>query len=99
MKPVVFLSEAEEEMAEAARYYEQRRAGLGELFLLRIKAAAGEVAERPMACPAVRGQIRRKLVRQFPYALLFREDEGEIVILAVAHGRRRPGYWIHRTTE
>ena len=98
MKPVRFLCEAEEEMAEAARYYEQRSGGLGELFPLRIKAAAGELADRPKACPVVREQIRRKLVRQFPYAVLFREDEDEIVITAVAHRRRRPGYWIRRTT-
>jgi plasmid stabilization system protein ParE len=59
--------------------------------------AVRELAERPKACPAVRGQIRRKLARQFPYAVLFREEENEIAVVAVAHLRRRPGYWTHRT--
>jgi plasmid stabilization system protein ParE len=96
VKPVVFLLGPEEEMTDAARYYEHRRDGLGELFLLRIRTAVRELAERPKSCPAVRGPIRRKLVRQFPYAVLFREEEDEIVVIAVAHLRRRPGYWAPR---
>jgi len=84
-------------MAEAARYYEERQDGLGALFLSRIQTALRELCERPSACLAVQGPIRRKLARQFPYAVLFREDEEEIVVIAVAHLRRRPGYWIPRT--
>jgi len=96
MKPIIFLPEAEKEMVEASRYYERQQEGLGDRFLLMIQAAAAETAERPGACPVIRGPIRRKLVRRFPYGLLFREEEEAIVILAVAHLRRRPGYWLPR---
>ena len=97
MKPVIFLHGAEEEMSEAARYYEQRNPGLGEMFLLRTRVAVRELAESPRAYTPIRAGIRRKLLRQFPYGVLYREDETEIVIIAIAHLRRRPGYWTRRT--
>ena len=86
-------------MAEAARYYEERSPGLGELFLLRTRVAVRELTEHPKAYVPLRGEIRRKLLRQFPYGVLFRDDESEIVIIAIAHLRRRPGYWTRRTRQ
>jgi plasmid stabilization system protein ParE len=99
VKPVIFLKAAVEEMAEAARYYEQRREGLGEAFLVRLRGAVGEIEGRPKACPAVLGGVRRKLLLQFPYAVFFREGEDAIVVVAVAHTKRRPGYWVSRMTQ
>jgi plasmid stabilization system protein ParE len=42
------------------------------------------------------GNIRRALLKTYPYAVVFREGEEEILILAIAHGKRRPGYWRKR---
>jgi plasmid stabilization system protein ParE len=96
VKRVIFLSQAEEEMNEAASWYELNCEGLGQKFLSRIQGAVSDLAERPKACQLVRGHIRRKLVRQFPYAVLFREDPDVISIIAISHLRRRPGYWVKR---
>jgi plasmid stabilization system protein ParE len=96
MKPAVFLGEAREETGEAARYYEQRSDGLGEQFLLRVRESVQDVTEHPGACPIVWGPVRRKLVRQFPYGVFYREYDDEILVIAVAHLRRRPGYWTPR---
>jgi plasmid stabilization system protein ParE len=99
VKPVIFLKEALEEMVEAARYYEQRRDGLGEAFLVRLRGAVGEIGERPKASPAVLGSVRRRLLLQFPYAVFFREDEEAVVVVAVAHTKRCPGYWTPRMPQ
>ena len=96
MKPVSLLAEAEKEVAEAAAFYESCARGLGRAFADEVAKAFRSIASRPRATPVVRGQVRRKLVARFPYAVLFRDDPDEIVVLAVMHGHRRPGYWKDR---
>lgn len=96
MKPVVFLRPAEEEMLDAAWYYEQQVIGLGESFLDKVNTAVRDIAEHPFRWPVIRPNIRLRLVHRFPYGLYYRVDQDEIVILAVAHLRRRPMYWIER---
>lgn len=54
------------------------------------------IAEQPLAYPRVRGETRRGLVRRFPYAIYFRILAGEVVILAVMHGRQHPRRWLSR---
>jgi toxin ParE1/3/4 len=93
MKPIVFLPEAEEEMVEAARFYETQATGLGADFLMAIRRATEGISKNPRAGRVLRGKVRRRLVRRFPYGLLYRVDPDEIVVMAVMHLRRRPGYW------
>lgn len=93
MKPVVFLREAEQEMLEAARYYESQTPGLGADYLSEIERAVAAIAESPMTWPIIEGELRRRLVRRFPFGILYRIELKKIVIIAVAHLRRRPGYW------
>ena len=96
MKPVAFLPEAEQEMLEAARYYESQAAGLGEDYLLEIERAVSSIAESPNTWPIIEGKLRRRLVRKFPFGILYCVEPEEIVIIAVAHLRRKPGYWRER---
>jgi plasmid stabilization system protein ParE len=93
LKAAVFLQPAEEEMVEAARFYERRHAGLGFDFLAEIERAIARMREYPEAGRPVRAGTRRRLLRRFPYGLLYRADAEEIVIVAVMHLRRRPDYW------
>jgi plasmid stabilization system protein ParE len=93
MKPIIFLPEAEEEMLEAARFYETQTSGLGADFLLEIRRATEGISKNPGAGRILRGKVHRRLVRRFPYGLLYRVDPNEIVVMAVMHLRRRPGYW------
>lgn len=96
MKSVVFLPEAEQEMLEAARYYDSHATGLGTDFLSETERAVNSIAELPMTWPVVEGELRRRLVRRFPFGILYRIEPEEIVIVAVAHLRRKPGYWRER---
>jgi len=96
MKPVVFLPDAEEEMLQAAVYYESQSSGLGIDYLSKVERAVQAIEESPMTWPIVEGELRRRLVRRFPFGILYRIDPEEIVIVAVAHLRRKPGYWRER---
>jgi plasmid stabilization system protein ParE len=96
MTPVRFLQPAEQEMLNAAHYYELQVAGLGDAFLDKIESATSDIAEHPERWPIVRQNIRRRLIHRFPYSLLYRIESQSVVILAVAHLHRHPSYWIKR---
>ncbi len=83
-------------MVQAAKYYEMQAPRLGVDFLIEVERTADRIVEFPYAATKIRGEIRRKLFRRFPYAILYRAEPEEIVIIAVMHLRRRPGYWANR---
>ncbi|HET6496792.1 MAG TPA: type II toxin-antitoxin system RelE/ParE family toxin [Thermoleophilia bacterium] len=101
--PVRISEEADAEMAEAARWYETHRAGLGSEFLDAVDATVVRIGETPRVgslVPRVSDEtIRRRPVRRFPYHVVYMELSDRLQILAIAHDRRRPGYWegrLHR---
>jgi len=96
MKTVRLLHVAEQEMFDAAAYYESRVAGLGNTFLDKVESAIADIAESPERWPIIRPDTRRRLIHRFPYGLLYRVDHDEVVVLAVSHLHRRPTYWIGR---
>jgi len=96
MTTVRLLQPAEQEMFDAAAYYESRVPGLGGAFLDKIDSAVADIAENPQRWPVIHPNIRRRLIHRFPYGLLYRVDPDEIVVLAIAHLHRRPTYWIGR---
>jgi toxin ParE1/3/4 len=65
-----FHPEARLEFVEAARYYEQRRAGLGARFSVEVEAAIGRILEAPLRWPAIEQDVRRYLTHVFPYGIL-----------------------------
>ena len=96
MKSVRFLSPAEWEMVQAARYYESKVPRVGSEFLSEVQRVVQGIAIHPEAAPKVKGKIRRRILTRFPYAILYQVDPDEIVILAVMHLRRHPDYWHSR---
>ncbi|MBT9148810.1 MAG: type II toxin-antitoxin system RelE/ParE family toxin [Dehalococcoidia bacterium] len=96
MKSARFLLPAEQEMLDAARYYESQTEHLGEDFLMKVNSAVGDIVKYPERWPVIRFDVRRRLVHRFPYGILYRFDPNEVVILAVAHLHRHPNYWISR---
>lgn len=88
-----FLPEADEEFREAARYYESEAAGVGLSFIAAVHKSVAEIIELPLAAPVVRAGIRKKVLRSFSYNILYAVEADTIVIIAVAHHRRRPNYW------
>lgn len=97
MKPTRLLLDAHLEMIEAARFYAARAPGMGLTFLDAVERGMADIRQNPRRWPTVRKGIRRRLLAKFPYGILYREDPEEIVILAVMHLHRRPGYWRSRT--
>lgn len=93
---VEFLPEADEEFREAARYYESEAAGVGLSFIAAVHKAVDEIVELPLATQVYRADIRKKVLRHFSYNLFYAIETDIIVIVAVAHHRKRPNYWLAR---
>ena len=93
MKRVTFHEEADAEAVEAARYYVGRVTGLGLSFLLDVEGTVEQVRSNPEAFQLVSDEVRHKLLRRSPYSVLYAIEPDRIRVLAVAHQRRRPGYW------
>lgn len=96
MIPYQFHSEADDEFAEAASFYELHLVGLGASFVAEVERAVSFIRERPDAGSPLGRKVRKVLVPRFPYSVIYRQEADRILILAVAHQRRRPGYWRHR---
>ena len=95
-----YLDEASDELEAAAVWYEVRREGLGLRFYQAVDEVERIIVELPESGSVVdvRGVpigVRRHLVAGFPYEVVYISDP-ELVIVAVAHSRRRPGYWRRR---
>lgn len=86
--------EAEAELDEAFSWYEGRAAGLGGEFV-RV-AAFALIRRNPEQFPRVRSDIRRALVRRFPYAVYYVVEPEQVVVLGVIHTRRHPRRWQSR---
>ncbi len=91
-----FHPEARLEYREAAAFYEARRPGLGAVFTREIEAAIEMILEAPDRWRCVEQDVRRCLAHTFPYGILYTVEDGFILIIAVAHSSREPGYWRHR---
>jgi plasmid stabilization system protein ParE len=102
--PVRFSAEAAAEFSDASLWYEEKRLGLGEQFIGAVETAIGVLADWPGTGARVGGlgaglEIRRAPVTRFPYHLVYLVDDDHLRILAVAHDRRRPGYWAPRARQ
>ncbi len=91
-----FHPEARIEYLEAVRYYEERQAGLGARFALEIEATIQRVVEAPQRWHPIEGEIRRCLAHIFPYGVLYSVKPDRILLLAIMHLSREPGYWRNR---
>ena len=96
MTRVIFHPEAEAEFLAAARFYDAQTPGLGVDFVAEVRRATQTLADHPELGHRFSRRLRRLLVHRFPYGLLYRVESDKIFIVAVAHLRRRPGYWRRR---
>jgi toxin ParE1/3/4 len=91
-----FLLPAKEEMIEASVFYEASTSGLGAGFLDEAERVVNILREHPeLGQPVGRG-LRRALFHRFPFSLIYLVEVDTVVIVAVAHSRRRPDYWRDR---
>jgi plasmid stabilization system protein ParE len=87
---------AERELNDAAQYYELESPGLASSFLQEVDRCLRLIDKHPEAGPILRGAVRRRLLRRFPYALLYKTSSAGVRVLAVMNLKRRPAYWVGR---
>ena len=85
------------DIEEAHLWYEKQRAGLGEEFLAAVDSLLSKILAHPTTYPVIHREVRRALLRRFPYAVFFRIYGEAVVVLACMHGRRDPIRWKSRT--
>jgi len=94
--------EARAELRSAALWYDERRTGLGDEFIAEVAAALDRIGDAPESYPAWPGTraagplIRKATIQRFPYVIAFEKHEHHVLVLAVAHAKRRPLYWLTR---
>jgi len=87
--------EADQELVEESRYIEQQRAGYGERFIAAFEDTRDLISEYPKI-GRQEGRVRFRKIRRFRYNVIYAVRKGSILIVAVAHTSKRPGYWSHR---
>jgi toxin ParE1/3/4 len=92
----VFHPDAEPEFFAAIAYYEDHEPGLGYDFAIEVHSTIDAILSFPHAWPIIEDDIRRCLVRRFPYGIIYAIDEDIVFILAVMHLHRDPEYWKER---
>ena len=94
-----FHPEARTEYREAAAFYEKCQSGLGAAFTLEIEATIKRILESPTRWPLFEQDVRRCLSHTFPYGILYTVEDNAVLIIAVMHLRRKPGYWLNRLRD
>ena len=93
---IKFHPAASRELSDIAAYYEERCPGLGDEFLDELKALMLNLDENPRIGVQGEHRTRKALMGRFPFAVIYRQDGDELAVVALAHYRRRPGYWKNR---
>jgi plasmid stabilization system protein ParE len=94
---LILALEAEAEIADAALWYDRQKPGLGLDFVRAVDAALVAIQRNPLHYQVIWKQYRRAGVARFPYGLIYRVTDREIVVLSCFHGRRSPRAWKART--
>lgn len=85
-----FLPEVEEDVIGGYAWYEAKSPGLGEEFLRVFYACVGDIPRNPLLYPRVHGELRRRLLRRFPFAVYFVVESGQVVVFGLFHCARDP---------
>ena len=96
MSPHIFRPAAAADVEDAFRWYEARHDGLGDEFLEVVRATLESVRAHPESAPVMHRDIRRQLLRRFPYGLFYSVVRGQVVVVACFHAQRNPRVWRSR---
>ncbi|MBV8076199.1 MAG: type II toxin-antitoxin system RelE/ParE family toxin [Planctomycetaceae bacterium] len=94
--PVVLRRKAQAEFDEALDWYERQQAGLGVEFADHVQAVFDRISATPEMHAVVYRDVRKALVRQFPYSVFYRIRADRVVVLTVFHNKRNPNIWKSR---
>jgi hypothetical protein len=96
--------EARVELRAAAIWYDERRPGLGDEFIAEVSTILDRIGEAASSFPVWPGttaapvSIRRAVMSRFPYVVAFETHSEHLLVLAIAHAKRRPLYWLSRAS-
>jgi len=90
---VVLASAAERDIADALVWYRQRNALAADGFRAEVFDAIEHIGDSPLSRPADEDGNRHRVLKRFPYSVFYEVLESTVVILAIAHHRRKPSYW------
>lgn len=99
MTPIRYHEAAEEELLNEIGYLELQAPGLGRRFFAEIRRAERRIVQYPESAKEIKPGIRRCILRTFRYSLVYALERDGVLILAVAHHHRRPGYWTARQSN
>jgi len=91
--PVVLRDEAQAEFDEAFDYYDGQRAGLGAVLVTRVQEIFDRIAANPLMHRVVFADVRKAVVKQFPYCVFYRAERARVEVIAVFHSSRDPSVW------
>lgn len=93
---VRLLQPAQAELDEAVSFYNEQSKGLGDAFLVEVLRVIDRITRYPDAWHPLSRNIRRSRLSRFPYGIVYTTIGDDILVIAVAHGHRRPRYWRDR---
>ena len=93
---VTLRPDAQADLADAARWYEEQRQGLGGKLLDEVVRTLGLIAENPLSHPRVLKELRRAVIRRFPFCVFYLIEDDGIVVVAMLHAHRDPARWKER---
>lgn len=93
---LIWYGEAEDEFTDAAHYYDQQDAGLGDRFVGQIQAAVARILDNPLMARRFDHECRKVKADKFPYVVIYLAEDERIYILSVMHTSRHPDYWKSR---
>ncbi len=96
MNSIKFDPEARSEFFGAVKYYEDCQRGLGRRFRYLVESAVKKIVETPFIYRTLKAPFRRYLLPKYPYSIIYSIEPDHIRIVAVAHNKRKPGYWSKR---
>jgi toxin ParE1/3/4 len=96
-KPYRFHPQAWQEVEEAEAWYRQRNSEASTRLLSEIYDALENLAQWPRRWPSYQHGTRRFVLHRFPFSIIHREETAAVSIVAIAHHKRKPGYWKDRT--
>jgi toxin ParE1/3/4 len=91
-----FLEDADSEFFEWIAHYDRVSRTLGDRFVAAIETAVVNIRTYPEIGSSIGKALRKLVVTEFPHSVIYANETEEIVIIAVAHHKRRPGYWRRR---
>ena len=98
MKKLRLREEARAELLHETKYYEEKREGTGKRFRESVNASFALIARFPSGGAPGPAGTRKTKIKGFPFTVIYREEETQVVVFAIAPDRQQPGYWLLRTS-